>query len=303
MKKIVLSLLVVASNSSFAGTIKVVTTLTDIAWAAREIGGSNVSVESFLTGSENPHFVDVMPSFVQMASNADVVCSVGLDLEIGWLPKVLDKSGNSKVQSGGKGFCELGKAISPLEKPPGAVNRSMGDMHPAGNPHFWLSPKHLAEASKEISKVLSKVDPKNASTYSKNYSAFKKKLEGIQKSTQAQLASVKAKLSKSVIIEYHKDFSYFFDCYGITSFGSVEEKPGVSPSAGRISEVAADAKSNKVKLVLGTPHSDRKVLNKFKDIAKIKDYVTPISIQKSGKFNNYAAIQTALASAIAGALK
>ncbi len=293
----------IGAAATHAAPLKVVTTLTDIAWAVEEIGGSKVTVQSFLTGKENPHFVDVLPSFVQLASNADVICSVGLDLEIGWLPKVLDKSGNSKVQSGGKGFCELGKSISPLEKPSGAVNRAMGDVHPQGNPHFWVSPKHFAEAASEISRVLSKVDGKNASFYSKNLQAFKKKLKSIEDSTRKTLAPVASKLSKPIIIEYHKDFSYFFDCYGIKSYGSVEEKPGVSPSAGRISEIASSAKSDKVKMVLGTPHSDKKVITKFKDLAKVKDYTTPISIQKSGKFSTYAAIQSGLASAIVSAVK
>ena len=121
--------------------ITVVTTIPDLGWMVKEIGQHDVVVQSFLTGSEDPHYVDAVPKFVLWASRADMIVSAGLDLEVGWLPKVLEQSANAKVQPGGIGYCEVGNYVTVLEKPTTLTNRSMGDIHPRGNPHFYLSPK------------------------------------------------------------------------------------------------------------------------------------------------------------------
>ena len=110
----------------------VVTTTTELAWAAENIGGDRVKIESLLSGTENAHYVDAVPNFIRLIAAADIVCAVGLDLEIGWLPKALSKSGNRQVQKGGKGYCELGSEINALEKPKGSIDRSMGHIHPSG---------------------------------------------------------------------------------------------------------------------------------------------------------------------------
>ena len=123
--------------------IKVVATLPDVAEVVRAIGGTEVDVNTLLSGSEDPHYADARPDYILKVSRADVVCAIGLDLEIGWLPKVLDKSGNAKVQSGGTGFCELGHTVKPLEVPTGVIDRSLGDVHPHGNPHFKIGRAHV----------------------------------------------------------------------------------------------------------------------------------------------------------------
>ena len=130
----------------FAESLRVVTTTTDLAWLTKQIGGDEVEVTSLLSGEEDPHYVDAVPRFIHLVANADIVCVVGMDLEIGWMPKVLSKSANAQVQPGGKGYCETGKGVEALDVITNDVDRSMGDVHPDGNPHFQLSPLHMAQA-------------------------------------------------------------------------------------------------------------------------------------------------------------
>ena len=242
-----LILFLISVSCAFAKPLKVITSTTDLAWAAREIGKDKVDVTALLAGTENPHYVDTIPEYIRLASEADVVCIIGLELEVGWMPKVLARSGNAQVQPGGKGYCETGKAVTVLEKPTGPVDRSMGDIHVAGNPHFWLSPKSLTEGSQEVLKAFVRVDPAHSKEFEANYKALSTKLEALHKTNQAKLKPYLAALKGPAIIEYHKEFSYFFYAYEIQSLGSIEEKPGVPPSAGRIAEVALTAKSQGIK--------------------------------------------------------
>ncbi len=220
MKKLlIVAALLLFSSVTFA-RVNLVTTTTDLAWAAREIGGKHVKVKALLTGSENVHYVDVVPSYVLAASNADIVCIVGLDLEIGWIGKVLQKSGNSQVQPGGKGYCETGKKIVSLNKPTGKIDRSMGDIHSSGNPHFWLSPIRFAQGAEAILDALVGIDQENAEYYLQNNESFKLKMSQLHKDMKNRLDKILPTKDLS-FIQYHTDFSYFLDAYGIKSFGSI----------------------------------------------------------------------------------
>jgi zinc/manganese transport system substrate-binding protein len=143
-----------AEASSSVKPLRVVTSTTDLAWAVRDIGGSRVVAESLLRGTEDPHFVDARPDYVAKVIRADIVCFVGLDLEVGWLPKVLAKSGRREIQSGGQGYCDASRRIEVLEKVNGGADRSQGDVHPGGNPHYWLSPVAMAQAGLETMRAI-----------------------------------------------------------------------------------------------------------------------------------------------------
>ncbi len=287
----IFKLLFFFSSVLFASPIKVVTSTTDLAWAAREIGKENVEVVSLLNGTENPHFVDTVPDFILKVADAKVVCIIGLELEIGWMPKVLSKSGNAGVQPGGVGYCETGNGAQILEKPQGQIDRSMGDVHPFGNPHFWLSPIALTEGAKEILSALIRVDPAHKGSYEKNYSAWKK--ESLRRTSE-----LKAKLQKAIgkndapkVIEYHREFSYFWDVYGLKSLGSIEEKPGLNPSAGRIAEISKIAKSAGVKVAFAGEYAPKKTLDRFTELSGVKVASFPTSIQPEGKIKDYWQLQ------------
>ncbi|MGE5087429.1 MAG: metal ABC transporter substrate-binding protein [Bacillota bacterium] len=290
MKFFISTILIFLTFPAFA-KIKVVATLPDVAEVVKAIGGNQVDVSSLLSGGTDPHFADARPDFILKVNRADVVCSVGLDLEIGWLPKVLEKSGNAKVQSGGTGFCELGKAVKPLEVPQGVIDRSLGDVHPHGNPHFMLDPLKLAESGAEVVRVLSQVDNANAGIYQKNYDAFKKQMESLH-------AQIKSKIKKDKVMEYHKEFTYFFHAYNLESVGSLEEKPGMPPSASRIAEVAQMAKANKVQVLFATPSAPHKTLERFQELSGIPVVTVPSYIQSSGNGSSIEALQNLLMKAL-----
>lgn len=295
-----LLLLTLFSIGSSRAEVKIVTTLPDLAWAAKQIGGEKVSAEALLRGTENAHFVDAVPNFIAKAASADILCSVGLELEVGWLPKVLSRSGNAKIQSGGAGFCETGRSVNVLDKPTGAVDRSMGDVHPFGNPHYWLSPRALAEGSQEILNALKRVDIANAGEYEKNYALLKTKLEAMEKKNAERL---KPYSERPVLLEYHQEFAYLLRAYGLKSAGSLEEKPGVPPSAGRIAQMANDAKTKKLKLILATESNPEKTIAKFKDASGLPAVVVPVMSHSRGEPSNYEVLQEQIVGSLLKALQ
>ncbi|MBP9708334.1 MAG: zinc ABC transporter substrate-binding protein [Oligoflexales bacterium] len=261
-----LFLLFFLPSQSFAAKIKLISSSPDLAWVASKIGGQQVEVQSLLSGREDPHYVDALPSFIRQVSEADIVCIVGLDLEVGWIPKVLSKSGNAAVQPGGKGYCETGKSVDVIERPEGKIDRSQGDMHADGNPHFWLGPKAMGEAGKSILTTLMNVDPVHGNVYKQNFEDFQKELAQLKTEINTMLKPLQG--SKAPIVaQYHKEFSYFFHEFDISSLGSIEEKPGVPPSAGHIAKFSLTAKSKGVKIALAKPNDPDAVLRRFAELS------------------------------------
>ncbi len=280
-KKLFLVFLAFSSLYSEASEakIKVLVTLPDFIEIVNEIGADRVEADSFLDGTEDPHFVDAIPSFINKAARADVVCAVGLDLEIGWLPKVLSKSGNAKIQQGGPGFCEVSKNVQVLDKATGAVNRSMGDVHAGGNPHYHLSPTQLIAGSKEILRILKTMSPHNSATFERNAKNFESRMSSLKTTIALKLQLLKSR----PLIQFHKEFSYFFDEYGLTSNGAIEEKPGVPPSSARIAQISQEAKSQDVLLAVGALHTPSKHLEKFTEISGIPHIKVSAGVQKFNK--------------------
>lgn len=281
-----------AATSAFAQKkLSVITTVTELAWVANEIGGAHVEARALLNGTENPHYVDAVPEFIRLTADADVFCVVGLELEVGWVPAVLKRAGNANVQSGGKGFCDTSKVITVLEKAHGPIDRSMGDVHPGGNPHYWHSPDALSDAADVVEETLAKVDPAHAADYDKGLQALRAKLDKLSVENKAALAPIVTKPGANLVIEYHKEFSYFIDHYGLKSFGSIEEKPGVPPSAGRLAEVALAAKAAGVKAVLAMQYSPEKLLKKFTELSGIPVIILQGSILTAKPEQGYVELQ------------
>lgn len=288
-----------ADSISASSSIRFVSTIPELAWSAKEIGGDLVEASALLKGSENPHYVDAVPEFILRVANADIVCIAGLDLESGFMPPILTRSGNAKVQPGGPGYCEAARTVNVLERPTGAVDRSMGDIHPTGNPHFYLSPRALAEASQEITRALTIAMPTHANAIAKGQVTFAKKLKAISDEARAFLAPALAAKSTPLLMEYHREFTYYFSEFGLTSFGSIEEKPGVAPSAGRIAEIALAAKAAGVKLVISTDYAPAGVLKRFHELSGIPVVTVPTMIKAAGPYSTYADLQRHIATSIA----
>ncbi len=293
---LILSTLTHLSPNLCATPISLVATLPEIAWMAKEIGGDLIVTHVLLSGSENPHFVDAVPEFIRLCSNADIVCAAGLDLEIGYLPAILSRSGNSKVQPGGLGYCELGSYVKVLDKPPGPVDRSMGDVHPSGNPHFYLSPDAMADGAAAIAAALKRIKPEKADLFQKGLVSLQEKLSKIRERVELILAPLSAE--PLILMEYHREFSYFFSQYKLKSLGAIEEKPGVPPSAGRLAEMALAARKAKVSLVLAADYSPAQTLKRFEELAGVPVLSLPTLAQKQGSADSYETLQIHIAEAI-----
>jgi zinc/manganese transport system substrate-binding protein len=275
--------------------VRVVTTIPELAWVAEKIGGDQVIAKSLLRGTEDPHYVDALPDFVRRVADADIVCFVGADLEVGWLPKVLSRSGNKTVQNGGAGFCDASRTVELVEKPHGPIDRSMGDVHPGGNPHYWLSPPHLAEAAREIVQAMSRARPEKKEFFRKNFLEVTRKLNELVQSEQ-----VKLKKNSGALLEYHKEFVYLFKAYGLTSLGTLEQIPGREPSARRIADIAILAKDSKARLLVAGPFAPGSALSKFTELSGVPTIKVPtlLKANRDGTPEDYISNHRALIDAI-----
>lgn len=275
---------IAAIQAEAADKVRVVTTLPDLAEAARDVGGDLVEANSLLSGGEDPHYMDALPSFVRALADADVVCSVGLELEVGWLPKALARTGEARVQPGGSGYCETGTKVSVIEKPTGPVDRSMGDVHPNGNPHFNLSPKALGEAADAIAAALSRARPEEAARFDEGLARFKARMNRLADAVGKRLRDgLGENASRAIAIEYHREFAYFFNVHGLKSYGALEEKPGVPPSAARLAKVASGARAAGVRLAMGSLYSPEKQLAKFSELSGVPYQKIPTMVQTRDK--------------------
>ena len=274
-----------------ADSLKVVTTIPELTEIAKAVGGNDIESESLLSGSEDPHFLDASPYFISKVSNADIFCQVGLELEVGWAPKVIQKSANKKIQPGSVGFCDASAYVTTLEVPKGETNRSMGDVHRQGNPHYNLSPIELINASKKILEILVAHNPKKADTYRVNQQEFKKKMLKLQSQIDNKLKTQKLK-----VLQYHKEFNYFFDLYNIEQNGNIEHLPGVPPSSSRVAQVALKAKQQSINLAIGSHYTPEKHLKKFSEISGIPSIKLPAIVNlNNNKYNTIEKLQNYIA--------
>ncbi len=281
----------------FAAPLKVVTTLPDLAEIARDLGGSQVEVQSLLKGSVDPHFADASPSFIQALSKADLLVSMGLELEIGWLPKVIERSNNPRIQVSAPGYFEAGTSVQVLDRPTGVLDRSMGDVHAQGNPHFNLSPRALTEVSEGLCNKLIELRPESKALFLANKLTFQNKMKSLQAEIEKILQPAKAKASL-LIIEYHREFTYFLDLYGLKRFGSIEEKPGSPPSAGRLQDITTQSKKQHVSMAIAATFSPEKQLNRYSELSGVPFIVEPSYVSEKGAANSIEALQKQIATAI-----
>jgi zinc/manganese transport system substrate-binding protein len=231
--------------------LKVATSLTDLASVAQFVGGKHVSAQSLCRGYEDPHFVPAKPSLMKAIQHADVFVSTGLELDGGWLPLVLPGSRNPRIQPGTKGFVDASEGVHVLEKPVGTVSRAEGDVHPLGNPHYYLDPKALEVVADHLARVFSDLDPANAADYSANARAFHGRMDASLERWEKELAPFKG----VAIVPYHKNFIYFIDRFGLKEFGNVESKPGIPPTPRHIAELAEAMRRSGVNVVAYGPYN------------------------------------------------
>lgn len=236
-------------NITRAGSIKVVTTTTDMKSIAELIGGNKVSVSSIATGYQNPHFVDPKPSYIISLSNANLFVTVGLDLETGWSPQLLTSSRNTKIQKGSPGYVDASVGIA-LQQVPSSLNRGEGDIHIYGNPHYWLDPLNGKTIARNIADGLERVDPANKSYYEENLQAFNKKINDKMTEWLTKMAPFKG----SKIIAYHNEWCYFEKRFGLEIVDFMEPKPGIPPSPSQLVKVIKEVSANHIKVIISSPY-------------------------------------------------
>jgi zinc/manganese transport system substrate-binding protein len=254
--------------------LSVVTTTEDLASIAREVGGDKIKVESLSRGYQDPHFVEAKPSFVLKLHAADLLIVVGRELEIGWLPPLITQARNAKIQPGADGYLDASLTCKILEIPTGQITRAMGDVHPAGNPHYWLDPDNGKRIAKSIEKKLASMDSANTSTYAQREEDFERRLTAADKGWLAMMAPYKG----TKIVTYHRSWPNFADHFGLDVMGYVEPKPGIPPSPSHTLELIKAMKDQNVKIILVEPYFDRKTPDSIARETGAKVLVMPPSV-------------------------
>ena len=251
------ALLAAASPARAAGPLNVIATTEDLAALAREVGGDKINVESLARGYQDPHFVEAKPSFVLKLNKADLLIAVGRELEIGWLPPLITQARNPKVQPGGAGYLDASQSAHILEIPTGQITRAMGDVHPAGNPHYWLEPGNGRLIAQAIQKKLSEMDSGDAAYFAGRYADLDRRLTEAEKRWDAMMAPYKG----TKVVTYHRSWPNFAERFGLNVIGYVEPKPGIPPSPYHTLDLIQEMKRQGVKVILVEPYFDLKTPN------------------------------------------
>ncbi len=248
---------IIPAPARAAGKLYIVTATTDLASLAQEIGGDRVEVESIARGYQDPHFVEAKPSFLLKLKHADLLIVVGLQLEIGWLPPLITQSGNPRIQPAAPGYLDASQFAEILEIPTVQVTRAMGDVHPLGNPHYWLDPDNGLRIARGIQQKLADMRPGDAVYFEQRYQAFSQRLQQEQKKWDEAGKAFRGRKA----VTYHRSWPNFAKRFGLDVVGYVEPRPGIPPSPAHTVELIQMMKRENVKVILVEPYFDLKTPN------------------------------------------
>jgi len=254
---LMVTLLSFTVGSAAAKTLNVVTATTDMAAMAQEVGGDKVSVESIAKGYQDPHFVEAKPSFLLKLRQADLLITVGLQLEIGWLPPLITQSGNARIQVGGNGYLDASQFAEILDVPTGTVTRAMGDVHPLGNPHYWLDPDNGRRVAKGIAAKLGELDPGDNAYFQQRFQDFDKRLTAAEQKWDALMKPYRGRK----VVTYHNSLPNFAKHFGLNVIAYVEPRPGIPPTPSHTIELIGQMKRENCKIIMVEPYFDLKTPN------------------------------------------
>lgn len=248
-------------------------------WASlvQELGGSHVDVVSATGAYNDPHFIQPKPSLIARMRRTDLVVCNGGDLEVGWLPPLLQQGGGEKVQPGQPGFLDGSQSVHMLQVPT-SVDRAQGDIHPFGNPHYQTDPRNIGLVAAELVKRLTQLDPSNAADYQKRYADFKSRWDA----AVAKWTREAAPLKGMKLIAYHDGWVYMQDWLGIDTVGFLEPKPGIPPSPSHIAELLARIKGGGVAGIIYTPYEDEQAPDRLSELAGIPKAMIPDTVGADG---------------------
>jgi zinc/manganese transport system substrate-binding protein len=274
MKRLLITVALLLGVMAAQAKLNVVTTLPDFGSIAESIGGDKIKVTSIARGAEDPHFVDARPSFIRVLNQADVLIEGGADLEIGWLPPLVNGARNKKIVGDAPGHVILSRGLTLLGVPNAPVDRSQGDVHPGGNPHYWLDPANAKPMAARLAEVFSQLDAANASHYAANLKQFNTALDAKLVAWTKQLEPFKG----TKVVTYHKSFDYLLKRFGFELAGTLEPRPGLEPSPTHISGLIPRMKSEGVKLVIIETFRPRRTPERVANDAGAKLLVLPSSV-------------------------
>ena len=318
--------------------LKVMTTTTDLASIARAVGGDAVEVTAIASGDQDPHFIEARPSLMSGARNADLLVEVGMELEVGWEPLILQGARNPKIQAGQPGHLDASEGVRKLEVPTGTVDRSQGDVHPFGNPHYWLDPWNARVVSQEIADRLAQLSPQDAPAIRERAAAFRARLDAamfgadlakaaggdaLWRMADGDLpAALKAEAARrggalpplggwaarlapfrgAAVMTYHKSWPYLLDRFGLVTVGEIEPKPGIPPSPSHLLELIKAAQQAHAKAILVEPWYGNQApdLVAGRTGAKVVSVTQSVETADGDYVEHFGKIVEALASALSG---
>lgn len=254
--------------------LRVVTTTTDLGDLVRTVGGDRVHVDTVCSGTQDPHYVQARPSYMVTLSRADLVVSVGLELEVGWLPALVSGARNPDINPGHTGYFEAGSAIKPIDVPVGPVDRASGDIHPLGNPHFWLDPENAKLVAQAIADRMAALDATNAAFYQDNARAFSESIDRAMLRWRKAMAPYQG----AKVVSYHRTFNYFFNRFGLVGAGYIEERPGIPPAPAHLVRLIAKMRADKVPVIFHENYYDRTASDLVGKRANAQVLVLPTSV-------------------------
>lgn len=269
-----ISAALVAAAPEAGAAVRVVTTTEDLAAIVREVGGDRVTVESIANGRQDPHFVEPKPSYILKLNKAELLVVVGRELEAAWLPSLVTQSRNARIQPGNPGYLDASQNVRILDVPTGVITRAMGDVHPQGNPHYWLDPGNGRRIAQTVEARLAQLAPGDAAYFTQRSAAFVQKLTDAERRWKAALAPHKG----LKIVTYHRSWTNFADAFGLDVIGYVEPKPGIPPSPAHTLALIQEMKRQKIRIILVEPYFDLKTPNAIARDTGARVLVMPPSV-------------------------
>jgi zinc/manganese transport system substrate-binding protein len=245
---------------------------------AQELGGDKVSVHSATTALQDAHRIEARPSLIARVRSADLVICSGSDLEVGWMPLLLTQAGNARIQPGSAGFLEASQYVARLEIPK-VIDRSLGDIHPGGNPHIHLDPRNIARVADALAERLVQLDPGNADTYKTRAASFQERWRTAVQRWEQQAA----RLRGASIVVYHRDMSYLINWLGLREAGSLEPKPGIPPTPSHLAEIVERMRREPAKAIVYSAYNDPRAAQFLSERARIPAVMLPFTVGGSDR--------------------
>jgi ABC-type Zn uptake system ZnuABC Zn-binding protein ZnuA len=263
-----------ANRAAAQRPLRVVTSTTDLADLASEVCGNRCTVVHISEGFQDPHFVEAKPSFILQLRGADVFAFVGLDLEVGWMPLLVQGARNPKINPGGTGYLDVSRAIQVLDRAQGNVDRSPGDVHPGGNPHYWLDPENGRRIARLFRDRFSQLSPADAQTFARTYTAWETRLNAAERAWAPQLAQIRGK----PVVAWHTSWRYLAQYTGMNIVGFMEPRPGVPPSPSHLAGLIATIRRTGAKIIIMEPFYDRRTADLVAQRSGARVLVLPPSV-------------------------